>query len=243
MESVENFISEDLHAQYISISLSPALQDSRPFIWSGYTIVPNYDYSVDLSPGIDTLYKNLDYNKRTGIKKAKEKGMEVKNGTKKDYEVILDLLNIRYAEQGKHITTSRDYFLDIFDNYKDYLKIFMVTLDEVGVTGVICVQYRDTLYGWVGNPKPINRISPSPNHLLFWETIRYASEHGFRYYVSMSAAGDKRLHEYYAARFDPELRIRYAAIKSSVLTGMLEKGYTKALKPMIGTMKNIGILK
>ena len=36
--SVENFIKNDLNANYISISLSPALQDPRPFTWSGYTI-------------------------------------------------------------------------------------------------------------------------------------------------------------------------------------------------------------
>ena len=42
--SVENFIKNDLKANYISISLSPALQDPRPFTWSGYTIEPNYDY-------------------------------------------------------------------------------------------------------------------------------------------------------------------------------------------------------
>ena len=53
--SVENFIINELKANYISISLSPALQDPRPFTWSGYTIEPHYDYVIDLSKGADYL--------------------------------------------------------------------------------------------------------------------------------------------------------------------------------------------
>ncbi len=37
-KSVEHFIKNDLKAHYISISLSPALQDPRPFTWSGYQL-------------------------------------------------------------------------------------------------------------------------------------------------------------------------------------------------------------
>ena len=73
------------------------------------------------------------------------------------------------------------------------------------------------LYGWIGNPKPINRISPHRIISSYWETVRYASEHEFKNYITMSAAGNERLHQYYAARFNPELKIRYVATKKSLL--------------------------
>jgi predicted N-acyltransferase len=239
LNSVENFIINDLRANYISISLSPALQDSRPFSWSGYRIEPNFDYKVDLTQGIDILYSSLNNRQRADIKKAKEVGMTVEMGAKKEFEKILDLMNIRYEQQAKIVTTSRDYLSEIFNTYNKNMKIFVVKMGDEIVTGAIRLNFRDALYGWIGNPKPQNRISPSPNHLLFWETIRYASDNGFKNYITMSAAGNKRLHEYYAARFNPELKIRYVATKKSLLAGLSEGGYKNILKPLRGRIKHL----
>ena len=237
--SIENFIIHDLRANYISISLSPALQDSRPFSWSGYTIEPNFDYRVDLTQGIDILYNSLNNRQRADLKKAKEMGMIVEMGAKKEFDKILDLMDIRYEQQAKIVTTSRDYLSDIYDKYTPNLKIFVVKMKGEIVTGAIRLNFRDTLYGWIGNPKPKNRISPSPNHLLFWETVQYASEHEFKNYITMSAAGNQRLHQYYAARFNPELKIRYVVTKKSLIAGITEKGYKNILKPLRGKIKHL----
>ena len=238
-ESVDNFIKNNLNVNYVSVSLPPDLNDPRPFTWSGYKVKPNYDYSVDTSIGINSLYKSLDYNKRTDLKKATEQGMIVEIGSKKEYEKILDLMDVRYAQQAKFLTVSSDYFLDVFEAYKNNMKIFTVIVGGEVVTGIICINYRDTLFGWFGNSKPKNRISPSPNHLLFWEIVRYASENGFKNYTIMGAAGNERLHDFYAARFNPKLRIRYAAVNKTLLTGAFEKGYTDILKPLRGKIKHL----
>ena len=55
----------------------------------------------------------------------------------------------------------------------------------------------------------------------------------------MSAAGNKRLHEYYAARFNPELKIRYVASKRSFFAGISEKSYRDVLKPLRGRIKHL----
>ena len=59
-KAVEQFITIELKAQYVSISLAPSLQDPRPFIWSGYSFEPHYDYVIDLSIGLDSLLQKLD---------------------------------------------------------------------------------------------------------------------------------------------------------------------------------------
>jgi hypothetical protein len=240
--SVETFI-ENLDVQYSSISLPPALQDPRPFSWSGYSVEPNYDYEVDVSKGIDYLNISLDRKQRSDLKRAKEKGMVVEIGTKKDFEIILNLLDIRYAQQAKIITASRKYLLDIYDAFTENIKVFVVTIDDDVVTGSIDIQYRDTLYCWIGNPKPKKPISPSPNDILISDMVKYASENTFKYYTTFGAAGDKRLHKYYASRFDPALKIRYNVIKRSSLSGILEKVYTNILKPFLGTVENIKFKK
>jgi CelD/BcsL family acetyltransferase involved in cellulose biosynthesis len=238
-DSVEHFIRNDLKAQYVSISLPPALQDPRPFAWSGYSIEPRYDYVIDLSIGPDSLLKTLDKKQRQNLNRAKNRGFSVETGGKKEYEMILDLMDIRYAQQGKSVTESRNYFLDIYEAYKNNLKIFVVNVDGEVVTGSIDLQYRDTHYSWIGSPKPKIPLSPSPNDLLLWESILCAHEQGCTSYVTLGAAGNKRLHAYYAAKFNPELRIRYVATRKSFLAGIVEKGYTTILKPLRGKAQHL----
>jgi hypothetical protein len=236
IQSAENFMQNELKANYCSISLSPALKDPRPFEWAGYTIEPRYDYVIDLSIGPESLLQSLDKNQRQNLNRSKKRGLSVELGGQKEFETILDLMDMRYAEQGKTVTESRKYFLDIYESFKDHLKIFVAKLDGEIVTGNIDFQYRDSHYSWIGSPKPKIPLSPSPNDLLLWESVLYAHEHGSRYYITMSAAGNKRLHSYYAEKFNPDLQIRYVATKRSFLSGMFEKGYVNIVKPLRGTM-------
>ena len=119
-------------------------------------------------------------------------------------------------------------------SYKNNLKIFVAKVDGEIVTGSIDFQYRDTHYSWIGNPKPKTRISPSPNDLLIWESVRYACEQGFRYYVTMNAAGDKRLHSYYASKFDPELKAHLSVKKHSIPGRNIGKRVYKYIKAIEG---------
>jgi hypothetical protein len=237
--SVEHFIIHDLEANYISIILPPYLQDLRPFVWSGYSIEPQYDYITDISIGPESLLQTLDKKLRQNLNRAIKRGITVETGGKKEFEIILDLMDIRYAQQAKYVTAKRDYFLEIYDEFKDNMKIFVAKVDGEVITGNIDFQYRNGHYSWIGNPKPKNPISPSPNDLLIWESVRYAYDHGFKYYITMSAAGDRRLHEYYASKFNPELKINFLVKKTTFIAKLLEKGYSDILKPWRGRMKQI----
>jgi hypothetical protein len=241
--SVENFINNYLKSNYTYISLSPALQDPRPFIWSGYIFDSHFDYVVDISHGCDHLLQSLDKKVRQNLNRSKKRGMTVEIGGQKEYEIILDMMDIRYAEQGKTVTESRDYFRDIFNVYQETMKIFVVKYEGEVVTGSIDLQYKDTHYSWIGSPKPKNRISPSPNDLLMWESVRYACEQGFRYYVTMNAAGNKRLHSYYASKFDPELRAHFSVKRHSYIVQILEKIHLNVTKPLNVGIKNCKILE
>lgn len=236
--SVENFITHELKANYVSISLPPDLQDPRPFIWSGYRIEPRFDYVTNLSIGPDFLLQTLDKKQRQNLNRARKRGITVDIGGKPEYEAILDLMDIRYAQQGKILTASRHYFLDIFDEYKDNLRIFVARVDGEILSGTIDFQYRDGYYSWIGSPRPKKLISPSPNDLLLWESVQYASEQGCRNYITINAAGNKRLHSYYAAKFNPELKVHYHATKKTWLAGLFENGYVHFIKPLRGTLKS-----
>jgi len=236
---VDDFICNELKAQYIRISLPPALQDPRPFLWSGYTFELQYDYIVDLSIGPESLFQALGKNGRQNIRRAEKKGISVEVGGKNECEKIIDLMIDRYAEQGKNVTESRQYYSDIYDNFRDYLKIFVARSEGEIISGCIDFHYRGTHFSWIGNPKPKKPISPSPNDLLIWESVRYAHDHGCRYYVTMNAAGDKRLHSYYVSKFNPELKAHFSLKKNSWFAGLLETGYSDMIKPFRGRFRKL----
>lgn len=237
--SVENFILNDLNANYISIALSPELQDPRPFTWSGYTVGPAYDYVTDLSKGEDFLFQSLDKKQRQDLNRAKKRGISVEIGGQKEINLIMDLMTNRYEEQTKIVTVTPEYLTDIFDKFRDNIPVFVTRVEGEIVTGLIDLQHRDTLYSWIGNPKPRMPVSPSPNDLMAWEIIRYGCEHNIKSLVTMGAAGNERLHTYYASKYDPELSVRYNAKKTSFISGLFEKGYTDLLKPLYGKMRSI----
>jgi len=240
-ESIDNFINNDLKAQYISITFPPTFNDPRPFLWQGYTVELHYEYVVDLSRGWDFLYQSLEKGQRQNMSRARKRGITVELGGKEELEQILDLMDFRYAQQGKVITTSRKYLLEIYETYENIMKVFVAKVNQEIITGSVDFQYKDTHYSWIGTPKPKINISPSPNDLVIGESVRYACEHGFRYYVTMGAAGNKRLHSYYASKFDPSLKIHYAVKKAPFFTGLMETGYKKVIKPMSNLMRHTSL--
>ena len=65
----------------------------------------------------------------------------------------------------------------------------------------------------------------SPNDLAQWEAIRWACSHGLKVYEEIGA-GTERLVDF-KNKYNPELSIRFTAVKSSLLSTILEKIYLK----------------
>ena len=235
---VNKFINEELNANYISISLPPGLLDPRPFKWTGYEVEPAYDYVMDLSNGIEQIWqKKCDRKLRQDIERARRRGIYIEKGGKEELEVIHGLMVDRYAEQDKIVTVPKDYLLELYDAFSENIKIFVAKYEGEIVTGVIDIYYKDRIASWIGNPRPGVKISPSPNDLLNWEVMKYACEHGFRYYYTIGAAENERLHSYYS-KFNPELVIRFSAKKySSFMPKLMEIVYSK-MKPVYQKIKS-----
>ena len=231
-KQVDEFINEELKADYIYISLPPQLLDPRPFQWTGYHVEPAYGYVMDLSNGVEYIWqKKCDKKLRQTIERARRRGIYIEKGGKEELEVIHGLMVDRYAEQDKMVTVPKDYLLELYDSFSENLKIFVAKYEGEIVTGVIDVYYKDRIASWIGNPRPRVKISPSPNDLLNWEVMKYAYEHGFRYYETIGAAGNERLHSFYS-KYNPELLVRFSVKKYSYIAKGLEMCYVKILKPI-----------
>ena len=230
-KSVNDFISSELGGDYTHISVSPALMDSRPLKWTGYKIKPRYSYMIDLSIGMDALWKNITKNLRNDINRAKREGVHVECGLKNEMFDIYDLLVRRYAEQGKMVNVSREYLQEIYETlYPENLGITVVKHNGELVTGGIHLYYKDRAYFWIGNPKPYCELT-NTNELLTWESIKNASEKGYKYYEIIGIATTEGLHRHYS-KLNPNFSAYYSAVKRSFLSGITESVYVNILKPM-----------
>ena len=235
LKALDRFLLERLDPGYVSLALPPGLADPRPFIWAGYQVESRYDYIVDLGEGADALWGRIDRKLRQNISRAEKRGMTAGEGGGKDLAILHGLMVERYREQGRRVSVPLRYLADLYDRFGDSMKVFVVRNREGEVvTGMIDVYSKDRVFSWIGNPRPTPPLTPSPNDLLTWEGIRFAAGHGFARYITVGAAGNERLHSYYASKFDPALGVRYTVKRSTLLARFLEMSYRRFGTPGTG---------
>jgi len=142
----------------------------------------------------------------------------------------------RYKEQHKTVTVSKDYLLELYENFPENIRVLIVRQDDEIVTGMLDLVWKNHVSSWIGNPKPQEKISPSPNDLIIYEALKIACETGCHEYITMSAAGNERLHRYYASKLNPELRVRYVVQRASIDMELLEWLYRQMVRPLMSVL-------
>ncbi len=145
-ETTNDFIKNEIKADYVTISLPFGLPDPRPFSWTGYEIAPRYDYVTDLRCGYTELWKQVKAELRQSITRAEKKGVIVETGQKEELELLFYLMQKRYEEQNMVLPISKEYLLDVYSAYKDNFHIFVGKFQEETVTGIIHVAYKDRFF-------------------------------------------------------------------------------------------------
>jgi lipid II:glycine glycyltransferase (peptidoglycan interpeptide bridge formation enzyme) len=187
---VDRYIKKEIKSNYILINTPPGFDDCRLFKWSGYTVIPRYTYYIDLSQGLDQIWSGLGKNTKRNIERVKKEGVTVTDGSKEDALFIYNNL----AER-KRSTSSIDYLNDIFDQFfPDHIKIFIAKAGSERLSGIITTIHKDKVCIWVGAPK-CSYKGQSPNELVIWESIRWASEQGYKIF-ELEGADDFTLYPF-----------------------------------------------
>ena len=221
---VNKFIASELGANYIRVRTSPGLLDSRPLKWTGYEVQPLYTYVIDLTKGVEGLWKELNRKLRVSIERSRREGVTVEIGGKEDLEYLRRALYSRFKEQG--LKPQKDYYKNyLYNLYELYhpenMKVFIARYNEERVGGLVVLCYKDWSALWIGIPKT-DLTGIYPNDLAQWEAIKWACEQGYKYYEEMDAGDDPRL-RHFKAKFNPELVPWYSAVKCSPWLRIAEK--------------------
>lgn len=224
--TVDNFLKEELKPNYISIISSPGISDPRPFLWSGYQVIPQFTFINDLSEGEKNLWENFNHSARKSINKAIKNGFSVEKGSKSDINFLFKLL-----ESRNRINSTQTFLRDIFENFfPDNLIFFIVKKEDIPISGCINILDKNKMSGWVGYPK-VSVDGISPNSLLFWETLRWGCNNNIDIFENMSA--NEQVTSPFKTQFNPEI-VPYYLFKwyspfphfiKSVYLGIAKKTY------------------
>jgi lipid II:glycine glycyltransferase (peptidoglycan interpeptide bridge formation enzyme) len=119
---------------------------------------------------------------KRNIERVKKEGVTVTDGSKEDAFFIYNLLRER-----KRNNSSIDYLGDICDQFfPDHIKIFVAKAGSERLSGIITVIHKDKVIFWVGAPK-CSYKGQFPNELIIWESIRWASEQGYKTFEILGA--------------------------------------------------------
>ena len=220
---VDKFIHKEIKSDYVYFTLPPGLIDCRPFKWLGYEAEPVYNYILDISTGLSDIESNFTYRTRKSIEQAEKKGIKVEFGSKKELQILYNMLYDRYAEQERKIPLSMDYLLDIYDRFfPNNLKVFTLVHQDIVIGGVIKLCYKDRIIDWVGHPKTI--ISGAGD-FLHRETMKWGVENEYHYYEFIGANTPSISR--FKSKFNPSLDLCFEIKKATVFGTAAEKIYTR----------------
>jgi hypothetical protein len=220
---VDKFVHKKIKSNYVSFTFPPHLYDCRPFKWLGYEAEPVYNYTLDISIGLANLESNFTQEARKNIKKAQKGGIKIKFGSKKELQILYNILYDRYADQGRRLPMSKIYVLDVFNRFfSENLKVFVVQYQNDIISGVVKLCYKDKILDWIGQSKT---TILGANDFLHWTIMKWAVENGYCYYDILGA--NTQSISQFKSKYNPALSVNFNVKKATISGIVAEKVYTK----------------
>jgi FemAB-related protein (PEP-CTERM system-associated) len=138
---------------------------------------------IDLSPGVEELWKALDKDSvRWAIKKARKNGVRVEiDNTQNGMEMFYEMFVRTRCSMGIP-PFPKSMFLSIWHHLitQGKANLFLVWKDSEPITGMINFLSKDTFIPAYAAPQNHWRKS-YPSESVFWHAIEWATKQGFRY--------------------------------------------------------------
>ena len=225
-KEADRFIFHELKANYAHILSAPGIINARPFKWTGYRVEPMYTYMLDLTKGEEKIWDGFSSNLRQNVRNS-EKKISIREGTKKDLEIIYSITLDRYQQQGINPGFSLEYLLDVYGKFVDRnLKLFVAEQENKTCAGILTSTYNGTIIAWIGATKTSMK-GIYPNSLLQWHIIKWGINNDFKKY-EIQWANSERLCKY-KSKYNPDLEVYFSAKKYSSFLAKLPHMIKKPL--------------
>jgi hypothetical protein len=153
------------------------------FQFFGYNVAGQLnEYFVDLSEGVNGLWKSMSHNKRRNIKKAMNEGVEVFESREKE-DLLTFYSMLRAAEERASFSSyPLSWFEAVWDIYPtDLSKVFLAKWNGKAVSGVFTVMRGKTVFALAaGSFSEGWRVRP--NDVMHWKVMEWACQRGYSKY-------------------------------------------------------------
>jgi hypothetical protein len=137
-------------------------------------------HRLDLTPGLDTLFRNLHKNSiQRKIRRSEREGLTYREGRSKFLLEAFDRLWV--LTRRRHLTPPppANWFRNLIECFGEALKIRVAFKDERPVAAILTLQYKDALVYKYGC-SDAHFHSLGGMHLLLWKSIQEAKQAGLR---------------------------------------------------------------
>jgi serine/alanine adding enzyme len=131
---------------------------------------------LDLSPGVEGLWRSFPGSVRNHVRKAQKSGLRTSIGGGELLAEFYPIFAANMRELGSPVH-HRAFFAHIFAEFGPQAKLVLVRDGQRAVGGLVCLFFKDTAtVPWSSSLRQC--FSKCPNNLLYWEAMQYACARG-----------------------------------------------------------------
>lgn len=144
--------------------------------------VPYTFHQLNLSPDIDTLFRNCHKNStQRKIVRAEREGLLYREGPTEELLEHFYRLLANTRKRHSRPPQPRNWFVNLVDCFGDALKIRVAFKGDQPVASVLTIRHKDTMvYKYGGSDLRFNNLGGM--HLLLWGAIQEAKVSGLHYF-------------------------------------------------------------
>ncbi|MDA0337440.1 MAG: GNAT family N-acetyltransferase [bacterium] len=164
---------QHLQSRYARIHLThtPALLDTRQFLWAGWDVQPRYTYHIPLPADRDCVWGGFERRTRTAVRKAEKAGYQVEPTA--DITELRRLYGLVYGGEADapvhgeilHSMAQSAIEGDLVEGWR------CVAPDGETASVVLFARGGNTLGAWVAGADPLHRDSGATS-MLYWHVLR-----------------------------------------------------------------------
>lgn len=133
---------------------------------------------LDLSGGIDVLWRSLPAKVRNQVRKAEKSGLSMITGGVELLDEFYKVFAVNMRDLGSPVH-SLTFFREMGTALGHQMRVLLVRDGSSTVGGAVCLFFKDTmLVPWASSLRA--SFAKCPNNLLYWEAIQYGCKHGYR---------------------------------------------------------------
>lgn len=154
-------------------------------------VQPRFVMTLDLSPSLDSVLKNMKSKTRYNIRYAERKGVRVFALKDRRYLGVFYTLLQETAERDNFTIRPFSYYEDLWDQLVQnrHAQVFLAYHGETPLAGAICFHLGKKAWYVYGASSNESRNLQAA-HLIQWEMIKWAKSLGCRTYDFRGVSGD-----------------------------------------------------